>query len=76
MFADVERLPSFDKDILLAWFLHHLPMGHDRNPDGSAQSDATKATRYELMREFPSLYNRRCGREIVRVIRTENGGPV
>jgi hypothetical protein len=75
MFSDIERLTSFDKDILLAWFLHYLPMGHDRNPDGSARPDETKATRYELMREFPSLYNRLCGREIVRVIRTEDGSP-
>jgi hypothetical protein len=60
--CNVENLNSFEKNVLLNWFLHYLPMG---SPDG--QPEATKATRFEFFRQFPAIYNKLVGREIVRV---------
>jgi len=57
---DFGKMDSYDRELLLSWFLHHMPMG-------TAGPEPTKATRYEFMREFPAMYNRYAGREIVRV---------
>jgi len=64
---NVEKLNSFEKDLLLNWFLYYLPMG---SPD--KQSEATKATRHEFMQQFPAIYNKLVGREIVRVMLSSN----
>ena len=42
----VENLDSFDRDVLLRWFLHYQPMG-------TAGPEPTKATRCEFMRQYP-----------------------
>jgi hypothetical protein len=68
MASDIDNLNSFDKDLLLRWFLHYMPMGH-------AGKDLTGATRTELMREYPALYNRLCGREIVTVHHNASDSP-
>lgn len=45
------NLDGFDQELLLNWFFHHMPMDQ----------------RHKLMREHPALYNKACGRTIVRV---------
>lgn len=61
----IDRLSDQDRSILLAWFLHHLPMG-ERGPD--SVPGTTNATRYELMRQFPAIYNKLADQEVVRVV--------
>ena len=56
----VENLDSFDRDVLLRWFLHYLPIG-------TVGPELTKATRCEFMRQYPALYNKLAGSEVVRV---------
>ncbi len=57
---NVDNLNSFEKDQLLRWLLHYLPMG-------SEGPDVTKATRREFMVQFPAMYNKLVGREVVKV---------
>ena len=49
-----ENLTSFEQQTLLRWFFYQLPMEQ----------------RYQLMREFPAIYNKACGGEHVIVRRT------
>ncbi len=65
---DIDNLDSEEKDILLRWFLFYMPMG-------SNGPEATKATRTEFMRQFPAIYNKLAGKEIVRVIHLSSDTP-
>jgi hypothetical protein len=107
----IENLRSEEKDILLRWFLHYLPMGGegcpghelvevanaaqrliDRLPKNATdnrmddlivalkhadrrEGDLTLATRREFMLQFPTIYNKLAGSDIVRVIRVATGDP-
>jgi len=57
---DIDNLTSFEKDLLLRWFLYYLPMGGDG-------AEPTFATRREFMVQYPAIYNKLAGREIVKV---------
>lgn len=70
MSDEIPNLGSFEKDLLLRWFLYHMPMG---GPD--EKPEPTKATRYELMRQFPAIYNKLCGQEVVRVMHLSSNTP-
>jgi hypothetical protein len=48
----INNLTSFEKDLLLRWFFHKLGLDH----------------RGELMREFPLVYNKAVGQEVMEVI--------
>lgn len=48
----IDQLGTFEKDLLLRWFFHKLPMDQ----------------RGELMREFPLIYNKAVGRQVMIVI--------
>lgn len=52
----MEQLSTFDKEILLRFFEYNMPM----------------ETRHKIMKEFPQIYNRWMGREIVSVIKNDN----
>ncbi len=54
----VENLSSFDKDMLLRWFIYFMPMGSD------GENGQTKATRFEFMRQFPAVYNQLFGKTV------------
>jgi len=54
---ELRKLNGFEKDILLEWFLHFMPMEQ----------------RGKLMRELPQTYNKVCGRDIVEVRRVSDG---
>jgi hypothetical protein len=54
--SSTRRLGYFDSETLLRWFYHHLRM----------------EDRYALMAEFPHLYNRWVGAEIVKVVKTHD----
>jgi hypothetical protein len=66
---DLESLNSFERDTLLRWFLHYMPMGSD------SPAKLTATTRYELMRQYPAIYNKLAGREIVRVLHVPSNTP-
>jgi hypothetical protein len=68
MSKDIDNLDSFQKDILLSWFLHYMPMG-------SSGAELTKATRTEFMRQFPAIYNQLAGKEVARVMHVDSGTP-
>jgi hypothetical protein len=70
MSKDIDQLDSFEKDLILQWFLHHLPMG-----GAAGQPEPTKATRFEFMRQFPAIYNKLAGKEIVRVMHLSGDTP-
>jgi len=53
----LDHLTEFEKDLLLQHFLHHLPQ---RSAD-----PAGKNNRATIGREYPGIYNRLYGREIV-----------
>lgn len=53
--ANVDKLDSFEKDELLRWFLHWMPMEKRR----------------EMMAKYPQTYNKVCERKIVKVVRCE-----
>jgi len=63
MSNDLDRLDSFEKDLILRWFLYNMPMG-----SAAQEAEPTKATRFEFMRQFPAIYNKLAGKEIVRVM--------
>ena len=65
--SDVDRLSDTEKGILLSWFLYYMPSGMGAEPE------PTKATRANIMREYPRIYNKLYGREIVKVVRCEDG---
>jgi len=65
----VENLDNFEKDLLLRWFLHYMPMG------SGTDADPTKATRTAFMREYPAIYNKLAGREIARVMHVSSNTP-
>jgi len=67
---DIDRLDSFEKDLILQWFLHNLPMG---GPAG--QPEPTRSTLFEFMRQFPAIYNKLAGKEIVRVMHLSSDAP-
>lgn len=62
MSRNIDNLSGFEKDILLQWFLYHLPMG-----SYSETPDMTLATRCNFKTSFPAIYNKLAGREIVKV---------
>jgi len=66
--VNVANLDSSEKDLLLRWFLHHMPMG-----DFAQGQEPTAATRHELMRNYPVIYNKLAGRECARVIHAASG---
>ena len=70
MNKDTDRLDSFEKDLLLQWFLHHMPMG-----SAAEEAETTKATRFAFMREYPALYNKLAGKDVVRVMHLATGTP-
>ena len=72
----IENLSTTERDILLRWFLHYMPVGKSDGAAGLPDADATKATRFEFMRQFPAIYNRLAGAEIVRVVHVSSGTPV
>lgn len=53
----VERLTDHQCNTLIAWFTYY--MGMDQ--------------RVRLMREMPEIYNKLVGREVVKVVYTEDG---
>ncbi len=63
----IENLTSFDKDLLLRWFLYYMPQGQEG-------PEVTKATRSAFMQEYPGVYNRLYG-ETVQVIHNSTGTP-
>ncbi len=67
---DVSRLSSFEKDLLLRWFLYYMPMG-----SSAEEAEPTKATRYEFMRQYPAVYNKLAGSEVARVMHVSSGTP-
>jgi hypothetical protein len=64
---NINNLDSFEKDLVLRWFLHYMPMG------SAEPAEPTKATRFEFMRQYPAVYNKLAGSEIVRVIHVSTG---
>ena len=71
MSSNIERLGNYEKDLLLSWFLYHMPMGGPNK-----QPEPTKATRYEFMRQFPAVYNKLAGLEVVRVMHRSSDTPI
>ena len=67
----IENLSTTERDIILRWFLYYMPMGSM----GDNPAEPTKATRYEFMRQFPAIYNKLAGSEVVRVIHVSTGAP-
>ncbi len=65
---NIENLDTTERDIVLRWFLHYMPMG-------SSGAELTKATRTEFMRQFPAIYNKLAGTEIVRVMHLSSNTP-
>lgn len=57
--ADIDNLTQFEKDTLLNHLLYKMKMD----------------MRGEIMEQYPMIYNKLCGREIVKVVRTEDGSP-
>ncbi len=53
---NLDHAKTFNKDLVLQWFLHHMPMDQ----------------RQKLMNALPEAYNDLCGREIVTVVHTED----
>lgn len=66
---NIERLTSFERDLILRWFLYYLPMG------STGSTEPTHATRFELMRQFPAIYNKLADTEIVRVLHLSSSTP-
>ena len=66
---NIESLSSFECNLLLRWFLYYMPMG------STETVEPTHATRTELMRQFPAVYNKLAGRKIVRVVRQSSNTP-
>jgi hypothetical protein len=67
----MENLDSTEKDILLRWFLYYMPMGM-----GETKAEPTEATRGEFMRQYPQIYNKFAGRDIVKVVRVSDNTPI
>ncbi len=59
---NIDNLTQFDKDLLLRWFLYHMPMG--QTCEGRPMKDGTAATRIEFMRQFPAVYNQLFGNTV------------
>ena len=59
---DASKLTEYEKDLVLKWFLYYMPMG-------STGREETGATRFEFMRQYPAIYNKLAGRDIVKVVR-------
>jgi len=56
----MEKLNHFEQSVLIQWFEQQMSMEQ----------------RGKLMRELPVMYNKLCGREIVHVVRVEDGTEV
>lgn len=54
---DLDALTPREKDVLLTHFFHYLPQ--------TAHAEAGENNRDTIAREYPGIYNRLCGREIV-----------
>jgi hypothetical protein len=66
---NIENLNRFERDLLLHWFLYYMPMG------STETVEPTHATRFELMRQFPAIYNKLADTEIVRVLHVSSNSP-
>ncbi len=66
---NIKSLNDFERDLILRWFLYYMPMGSTQT------TELTHATRFELMRQFPAIYNKLADTEIVRVMHVSSNTP-
>lgn len=66
---NIKSLNSFECDLILRWFLYYMPMG------STETVKPTHTTRWELMRQFPAIYNKLADTEIVRVMHVSSNTP-
>ena len=57
---NLDAISEQEKDILLDHMFYHIKMEE----------------RYTLIRKFPHIYNKLCGKDVVTVVFTNNGAPV
>jgi len=55
--SDIDNLTFFEKDLLLSHFLYKMETNMRR----------------EIMEQYPAIYNKLCGREIVKVVHVKDG---